>query len=570
MGYATALVLLDLLKAFNKRQQKVVLDNSSVLHCRHFWENEKGSHDGRNASSTKTLPVKGSEHGRDVVGTLNRPKTSPGRGKSRLTQCPLDIPFSRMLNTMGGNSKPDRPTVNSPKRLKTTLEEGIDPVNPDWRLNGSGKGSRGPGCLLRIIVIRRCVWIVASLSIPCFILDIYQCLSLFLFISSGLYRASLSHLQPFVKQTPTNMTSKRKKVTVTMNKKLEALGRIDKGESLRAIAKEFGVGASTVSDWKKNRKEIEDFCRKLISKNSLQTRGTTKKAKYESLDDELFLWFSDQRDRGVAISGRIIQKKALSLNRNLPNGDPSFTASSGWLNRWKARHGVRQQSVSGKPRALQHANFSSLPVVYKSQENAWMDNVILKEWFFHNFVPSVHSYLKKEGLPFKAILLIHKVPPYLIEKRTALRTSYMAASSWEQVSESTIVKSWENALSESTEELFDIDDEIHPSEFVEMFRNIVGFADVDIHDVRSWLQCDDDEDFQLTEDDIIAACSVKEETDDNIDIIEPKLEYVGHSEVTMMLDNVLIYLEAQPDTAPTELLMVKHLRDRAAGKRHPT
>ena len=144
------------------------------------------------------------------------------------------------------------------------------------------------------------------------------------------------------------MASKRKKLVVFMDKKLEALNRIDKGELLKNIAAEYGVGTSTVSDWKKNRKEIEDFCFKMITKDSLQNRGTVKKARNESLDDALFIWFSEKREHGVPISGPILQEKALSLNSKLANGDPNFTASQGWLERWKARHGIRQLSVSGE------------------------------------------------------------------------------------------------------------------------------------------------------------------------------------------------------------------------------
>ena len=42
------------------------------------------------------------------------------------------------------------------------------------------------------------------------------------------------------------MATKRKNVVVTMEKRLEALGRIDKGESLKTIAASYGVGTSTV------------------------------------------------------------------------------------------------------------------------------------------------------------------------------------------------------------------------------------------------------------------------------------------------------------------------------------
>lgn len=136
------------------------------------------------------------------------------------------------------------------------------------------------------------------------------------------------------------MSGKRKKVTVTIAKKLKALYRIDKGESLRSIAIDLGVGISTVSDWKKNRKEIEDFCAKMVSRDSLGNRGTIKKAKNVTLDDALYMWYIQELENGIPMSGPILRKKALSLNKKL-GGDPTFTASVGWLGRWKARHGIK-------------------------------------------------------------------------------------------------------------------------------------------------------------------------------------------------------------------------------------
>lgn len=136
------------------------------------------------------------------------------------------------------------------------------------------------------------------------------------------------------------MSGKRKKVTVTIAKKLKALYRIDKGEPLRSIAIDLGVGISTVSDWKKNRKEIEDFCAKMVSRDSLGNRGTIKKAKNVTLDDALYMWYIQELENGIPMSGPTLRKKALSLNKKL-GGDPTFTASVGWLGRWKARHGIK-------------------------------------------------------------------------------------------------------------------------------------------------------------------------------------------------------------------------------------
>lgn len=298
------------------------------------------------------------------------------------------------------------------------------------------------------------------------------------------------------------MATKRKHVVVTIEKRMEALSKIDKGESLKNIAAEFGVGTSTVSDWKKNRNRIEDFCFKMISKDSLDNRCKAKKAKLETLDDALFVWFCAERERGLPISGPVIQQKALSLNQKLPNGDPSFTASQGWLDRWKKRHGVRQLTITGEslsgdvrgaeqfrkefddfikkeqltadqvynadetglfyrmlpsktlaskmddsakgykkgkdrltimacsnasgkhklpllligksknPRCFKNIKQNSLPVVYTNQKSSWMVSVIFKNWFYENFVPEVEKYLKKCGLPIKAVLLIDNAPSH--------------------------------------------------------------------------------------------------------------------------------------------------------------
>ena len=84
---------------------------------------------------------------------------------------------------------------------------------------------------------------------------------------------------------------KRKRKFLTMEEKLQALERIDKGESVQSICKEFNVGKSTVNDWRRNRKSIEDFCTQIESEKVLEKRCTLKKAKNELVEDALWLWF---------------------------------------------------------------------------------------------------------------------------------------------------------------------------------------------------------------------------------------------------------------------------------------
>ncbi|GBN97025.1 hypothetical protein AVEN_129153-1 [Araneus ventricosus] len=110
---------------------------------------------------------------------------------------------------------------------------------------------------------------------------------------------------------------KRKRVAVFMELRLDALERIDKGESLKSIALYFGVGESTINDWKKKRKEIESFCSKLETKGALESRFTLKKSKLEKLDHALLLLFNQERANGKPISGPIIKEKAVLLHKKM-------------------------------------------------------------------------------------------------------------------------------------------------------------------------------------------------------------------------------------------------------------
>lgn len=49
---------------------------------------------------------------------------------------------------------------------------------------------------------------------------------------------------------------------MTPYNKLEALNELDKGNSLQNIAVEFSIRPSTMSDWKKNKKEFKVFALK--------------------------------------------------------------------------------------------------------------------------------------------------------------------------------------------------------------------------------------------------------------------------------------------------------------------
>ncbi|XP_033324606.2 jerky protein homolog-like [Megalopta genalis] len=67
------------------------------------------------------------------------------------------------------------------------------------------------------------------------------------------------------------------------------------------------------------------------------------------------------------------------------------------------------------PIALKHE--VSLPVIFKSQTNAWMDSTIFLDWFEKHFKPSVKQYQEEKQIPQKAILLLDNCEAYKVSQQ---------------------------------------------------------------------------------------------------------------------------------------------------------
>lgn len=143
------------------------------------------------------------------------------------------------------------------------------------------------------------------------------------------------------------MNTKSKRKFVPLKVKLEALKRLDKGETIKKLAAEYGVGEVTVGDWRRNRQNLEKYSSGKCSENA-SDRKCMRKSEYEKTSEALFLWFSQQRQKGSPISGPMLQHKALLFRKEFKEGEDDFSASVGWLQRWKSRYGVRQLEMCGE------------------------------------------------------------------------------------------------------------------------------------------------------------------------------------------------------------------------------
>ncbi|CAH1967063.1 unnamed protein product [Acanthoscelides obtectus] len=120
-----------------------------------------------------------------------------------------------------------------------------------------------------------------------------------------------------------------------------------KGESAQSLSVVYGVGKSTISDIKKQSSAILTSASKLDCDAGCSKRKTMKRSANECLDEALFTWFSQKRSSGQPINGPLVCEKALDFNKKL-GGDPKFSASQGWLDKFKSRHGIRQLDIQGE------------------------------------------------------------------------------------------------------------------------------------------------------------------------------------------------------------------------------
>lgn len=74
---------------------------------------------------------------------------------------------------------------------------------------------------------------------------------------------------------------------------------------------------------------------------------TLKMSTYAKMEKALYKWFLKLREKNVPISGTMLQEKAKILQKKLDETSP-FTASNGWLNRFKQRYGIRLLTISGE------------------------------------------------------------------------------------------------------------------------------------------------------------------------------------------------------------------------------
>ena len=138
-------------------------------------------------------------------------------------------------------------------------------------------------------------------------------------------------------------SSKRKRV----DKKLTVCDLVRKKVSHSEINNRFNIGKSAISDIVQGEEKLKK-CELGISKSVKKTK-TMRGGKFDKLDQALYIWFRQMREKGVPVTGPILLEKANDYHALLYADSPKpFTASYGFQWRFCNRFGIKSLSICGE------------------------------------------------------------------------------------------------------------------------------------------------------------------------------------------------------------------------------
>lgn len=176
-----------------------------------------------------------------------------------------------------------------------------------------------------------------------------------------------------------NDKKKRKHLCLSIAQKVKLLEKLDSGISVKRLTEEYGVGMTTIYDLKKQKDKLLKFYAESDEPKLMKNRKTLHKAKNEDLDRVLKEWIRQRRNEHMPLNGMLIMKQAKIYHDELKiQGNCEY--STGWLQKFKKRHGIKFLKICGDKAAADH-----------KAEN-FIEEVDIKQVFhINNQTPVVHS-----------------------------------------------------------------------------------------------------------------------------------------------------------------------------------
>ncbi|XP_045208819.2 tigger transposable element-derived protein 4-like [Mercenaria mercenaria] len=141
---------------------------------------------------------------------------------------------------------------------------------------------------------------------------------------------------------------KRKLGNYTLETKYKAIIAVEEGKSSKTkIAADFDIPQNTLSTWLKKAADIKES---YLNGEYGPQRKRSGHAKFPEVEEAVLKWFKNARNENVPVSGPFLIHKANEFARAL--GMTDFNCSTGWLERFKERHGITFKKVCGESKSV--------------------------------------------------------------------------------------------------------------------------------------------------------------------------------------------------------------------------
>ena len=146
------------------------------------------------------------------------------------------------------------------------------------------------------------------------------------------------------------MCKQKTRKHISIEQKLNILKEIDKGTTLRKVARLFHLPKSSVDSIKANREKISE-CGRHLSSEVAGTTMRTRNSRIHVTETLLHTWIVEQREKGATLSENLMRSKALAIFQDVKvekQIECNFYASHGWFEQYKKRFKLMNVFLTGE------------------------------------------------------------------------------------------------------------------------------------------------------------------------------------------------------------------------------
>ncbi|GFW46090.1 major centromere autoantigen B [Trichonephila clavipes] len=167
------------------------------------------------------------------------------------------------------------------------------------------------------------------------------------------------------KNAPVKKPPPAKRKALTLKEKADIIEEFDKHPFLSkvALARKFNLSRTTLHSIVAKREAIAESMMKYGSISSMRKKSRT--SPFQEIEGKLLMWLEYARSLHLPVNSFLLRQQAMTIAKDL--GFSQFTASSGWIERFKRHHGIFWKN-----------NKAPLPAS-KKDDNPLEPTVVIKE-----------------------------------------------------------------------------------------------------------------------------------------------------------------------------------------------